>query len=252
MYERRWAGQKVMPGVPVVARIDGKCFSSWTKGLSKPYHQGLFDLMVKTTEALVGESNAVLGYTQSDEITLVWSDSQSPYFEGKVHKMESVLASIATANFNALVPEFVPEKCGWLALFDCRVWDVPRREEAVNAVLWREFDATKNSISAAARAHFSHGSLKGLSGKQMQERLWSEANVNWNDYPAYFKRGTYVRRIKKLKVLSTHELTHIPEKYRPSGPVERTVVEKTGMPPLAKVTNRVDVVFEGADPQVET
>lgn len=250
-YERRWTGQKVMPGVPVIARIDGKCFSSWTRGLPKPYCQRLSDLMVETTKTLVDESSAVLGYTQSDEITLVWSDSQTPYFDGKAQKMTSVLASVATAQFNSMIPEFVPDRKGKLALFDCRVWDVPCRVEAANAVLWREVDATKNSISAAARAHFSHKSLHGLSGKQMQEKLFSEAGVNWNDYPSFFKRGVYIRRTKRLKTLSDEDLARIPERHRPDGPVERTVIEKVDMPPFVRITNRSDVVFEGADPQVE-
>ena len=73
--------------------------------------------------------------------------------------MVSVVASMTTAFFNAHLAEYLPEKAGELALFDCRVWQVPTLEEAANTLLWREFDATKNSISMAARHYYPHEAL---------------------------------------------------------------------------------------------
>ncbi|MCB9766509.1 MAG: hypothetical protein H6739_42435, partial [Alphaproteobacteria bacterium] len=195
-------------------------------------------------------------YTQSDEISLIFYSDRSDraiFLDGRIQKMTSILASMATAMFNAGLPDAIPEKEGRRALFDCRVWTVPTREEAANVLLWRELDATKNSISMAARAHYSHNALHGKSGAQMQELLWQKG-VNWNDYPAFFKRGTFVRRETTRRRFSAEELEKLPPKHaarqNPDLVVERTDVRVIEMPPFRTVTNRVAAVFEGATPEV--
>jgi len=103
----------------------------------------------------------------------------------------------------------------------------------------------------AARAYYSHGELDQKSGGQMQELLFQKG-VNWNDYPAFFKRGTFVQRRKVLKPFTADELDALPEKHEarsnPDLVVERTEIRELEMPPFSKVTNRVDVVFQGEDP----
>ncbi|MCA9560577.1 MAG: tRNA(His) guanylyltransferase Thg1 family protein [Myxococcales bacterium] len=131
MYERREAGRSLMPGLPVCVRIDGKRFSRWTDGLARPYDQRLSDLMIETTMALVEETNACIGYTQSDEISLVLYDDDpkaKPYLGARLQKLCSILASVATAQFNARVPTALPERAAMPALFDCRVWAVPNKQ----------------------------------------------------------------------------------------------------------------------------
>jgi len=247
MYEGMECARRFLPRLPVVARIDGKGFSRFTLGLSRPYDERLVRLMVETTKFLVEESNARIGYTQSDEISLVFDGaSDGLFFEGKIHKMVSVLASMATGKFNLLLPSLIPEKSP-LAFFDCRVWVVPSREEAVNALIWRELDASKNSISMAARCFYSHKQLYKKNGAEMQEMMFQKGQ-NWNDYPSFFKRGTYVQRRKRVKVLSEEELSKIPEQYRPNGPVERCEVVSLDMPPILRISNRVGVIFDGEDP----
>jgi tRNA(His) guanylyltransferase len=102
-----------MPLLPVCARIDGKAFHSWTRGMERPFDERLHNLFVATTTFLVEETQAKIGYTQSDEITLIWYsddvDSQI-FFDGKIHKMVSVLASMTTGFFNAKQPEIIR---GW-------------------------------------------------------------------------------------------------------------------------------------------
>jgi tRNA(His) 5'-end guanylyltransferase len=235
---------RFLPGLPVVARLDGRSFSKFTKGMQRPYDIKMSTIMQETTKYLVQETDAILGYTQSDEISLLFREDL-PFFDGKIFKIVSVLTSIATAKFNRLLPDFFPEK--EMAQFDCRAWACPNRQEAVNAILWRELDATKNSISMAARHYYSHKQLQGKTGKQMQEMLWKKG-INWNDYPDFFKRGTYFRRSKVFRLLSSQELQKIKEKYRPTGPVERTVVDCLLLPPILKVQNRIEVIFEGAEP----
>ena len=152
MYEKM-ADTRLMPLLPICARIDGRCFSSWTRGLDRPYDSRLSSLMVAVARLLVEETNACMGYTQSDEITLVLyspSPNSQVFFDGKLQKTVSVLASAATTFFAQKLPEYLPEKT--IPQFDCRVWTVPNKDEAANAILWREKDSTKNSIQSAARS----------------------------------------------------------------------------------------------------
>lgn len=228
-YEQPSTGRKAFKGQPLVVRLDGKSFHTWAKGLERPYDERLSTIMRKVTEALVERFQPLVGYTQSDETSLVWyhapHETAEYPFDGRFQKLESLTAAFATAMFNHLVGLHLPEKKDSLAMFDSRAFVVPTLKEAYHTILWRQQDATKNAISMAARAHFSHKSLYGQNGKVMQERLWSEKGINFNDYPAFFKRGVFVKRHKVERTLTEAELAAIPEKHRPTGPVVRTVVE---------------------------
>jgi tRNA(His) 5'-end guanylyltransferase len=211
-------------------------------------------LMVATTKELVEESGACIGYTQSDEISLVFyspSYDSQVFFNGRKQKMVSVLAAMCSVTFNDLYRGHFGSDANSLALFDCRAWQVPSLVEAANALLWREQDATKNAISMAARHYYSHKSLHGKSGKEMQELLFQKG-INFNDYPAFFKRGTFVRREVKVRKFSTKELCCLPEKHaarkNPDLMVERTDVVVMDMPKFSTVINRVSVVFSGEKP----
>jgi len=161
------SSDRFIPLLPVIARIDGKRSSKWTKGLDRPYDFSFNQLMIEVTRELVKETHARIGYTQSDEITLVFyaEDYKSQlYLDGKEQKMVSILASIAAAFFNHKKDLFLPAHDGYgPARFDARVFNVPNLTEAARAVLWREQDATKNAVSMAAQHRFSHNSLEGLS-----------------------------------------------------------------------------------------
>lgn len=255
LFEGMEAGRKFLPLLPVCARLDGKCFSSYTKNLKRPYDERFSNLMIATTKYLVESTNAKMGYTQSDEISLVFYqeryDSQI-FFDGKIQKMVSVLTSMATAYFNAWVSTYLqhakPEK---LALFDCRIWQMPNLEEAANVFLWREFDATKNSITMAAQEFYSHKELHEKSGAEKQEMLFQKG-INWNDYPAFFKRGTYIQRKHIPRKFTTEEIEKLPAKHKaktdPDLVVIRTEVQPIVMPIFSSVTNRAKVVFDGAVP----
>ncbi|MBZ5709566.1 tRNA(His) guanylyltransferase Thg1 family protein [Nannocystis pusilla] len=256
MYEMAEAGRKCMPLLPIVARIDGRSFSKFTSGLERPYDRRLSELMIDTVKFLVRETNAVCGYTQSDEITLAWYtpnfDSQI-IFDGRISKLVSVLASLTTAHFNRRLPQFLPaEYAEKLPHFDARMWNLPSLEEAANAFLWRELDAIKNSISMAARAHYSHKQLDGKNGAEMQEMLLQKG-VNWHEYPDFFKRGTYVQRRKTVRKFDAEELEKLPPMHEarknPELMIERTDYVALPLPPLNRVKNRVAVLFEGAAPE---
>lgn len=254
-YEGIEAGRKLIPLLPIVARLDGRSFSKFTAGLKRPYDERLSRLMVATTKHLVEETNALVGYTQSDEISLImfapdWK--QQVWFDGKVQKMVSNLASQASAFFNKRLAEHLPEKANLLPTFDCRVWNVPSKDEAVNAILWREIDATKNSVSMATRHYYSHLEMENQGRAAMMEMLFKKG-VNWNDYPPEFKRGSYVQRVKSSGRFTAEELDLLPYKhaarFNPLLEVERSMIVQVDMPPLSKVVNRVEVIFDGAKPK---
>ena len=253
-YESRETGRRLLPRLPVYARIDGRSFSKFTSDLRGPYDERFTRCMVETTKYLVDQTDALIGYTQSDEISLGWYneklDSQM-FFNGKLYKLTSILAAMATAKFNQMIQQELPWKADKLPLFDARVFNVPTQDELVNAFLWREQDATKNAISMAARSCFSHKKMHGLSGKEMQEKMWQENGVNFNDYPAFFKRGTWVRKRTVERHLTVAEQMAIPEAHRPTGPVLRNQTVAVDVPPFVKVTNRRDFIFTDAEPVTE-
>lgn len=249
-FEVREAGRRLMPGLPVVVRLDGKAFHTFCRGLKKPYDERLSIAMRETTKVLVGETHAAIGYTQSDEITLVFPnlDVNKPMmYDGKVQKLCSLLAALASAKFNREIQERIPEKAHLLPVFDARVFSYPNLDLAAENLLWRESDATRNSLTMAASAYYSPKQLHKV-GRAQQHDMLHEKGINWNDYPAFFKRGTYIRRQSILKELTAEELARIPEKHRPLGPVVRSVMAELDMPPTTRISNLKEALFFGADP----
>ncbi|MFT7521250.1 MAG: tRNA(His) guanylyltransferase [Kiritimatiellia bacterium] len=253
-YEEVTAGVRHLPLLPVIARLDGKRFSRFTEGLRRPYDPRLSELMMRTTEHLVEQTQARVGYTQSDEISLLYySDDlkRQPFLDGRVHKQVSVLASMVTAFFARTLDVMIPEKSGSIVLFDCRVWTLPNRDEAANALLWRERDATKNSIGMAARHYYSHEQLLNRTSSELHDLLHAKG-VNWNDYPRFFKRGTYVQRRPVTRRFTADELRDLPAEHRahsePELMFERRETVRLQLPRLGSVSNRVQVLFDGADP----
>ena len=253
-YESQTCGTRLMTRIPVMCRLDGKNFSRFTKGLKRPYDERLTNLMIETTKFLVKETNANCGYHQSDEISLVWyseSYESKIYFDGRLFKMISDLAAMASVFFNRELPKYLPEKAHLMPRFDCRVFNVPTIDEAANTFLWRELDCTKNSISMAAQHYYSHKELEGKNGSQKQEMLFQKG-INWNDYPSFFKRGTYIQRKRVLTKFTAEELAKLPEKHQarqnPDLMIERWIIDKLDLPPLMQVKNREEVILLGAEP----
>jgi tRNA(His) guanylyltransferase len=258
LYESAESGRRLMPLLPALARIDGRAFHSFTRGMERPFDGAFSACMLGTTFDLVRETGACMGYTQSDEITLVWharTTQSQIYFDGRVAKMTSQLAAQATLIFYRLALEHMPQYADRKPTFDARVWNVPNRAEGANVFLWREWDATKNSISMAASALYSHNALMGKNSLQKHEMLRAKG-VNWNDYPAFFKRGAYVQRRTETLPFSAAEIERLPAKHEaranPDLTIERSVCRFFDMPPLASVTNREEVIFEGASPFLAT
>jgi len=246
-YEAVETARKLDPMLPIYARIDGRSFSRFTSGMDRPFDARMTAAMIETTKHLVHETHARIGYTQSDEISLVWladGPDSDVLFSGKVQKMASVLASMAAAKFAMVCP---PGYEARMPHVDCRVFQLPSKEEAANAFLWRAMDALKNAISMVAQSKFSHKKLHGQDQRAMLAML-AEIGIDFETFPESFRRGSFVRRYTVERMLEPEELERIPVKHRPTGPVMRNEMRVIEMPPFNRVINRVEVIFDGATP----
>ena len=259
-YEENSPRNYLMPLLPAIVRLDGRSFHSFTAARCvKPFDAHLAGAMQKAMRELMLETSAVCGYWQSDEISLVLytGDTKSLiYFDGRVDKINSVLAARCARTFNASYTGGDTSARKSEADFDCRCFNLPTSGEVYNYLLWREQDATRNSIQGAGQFYFSPTQMHKLNTKQVQEKLFQERQVNWNDYPTAFKRGMYACKVKRTGTVSEAERLLLPPKHRaltdPNFVYERSVIELTCLPPIARIANPYDVIFEGADPTVIT
>lgn len=177
-----------------IIRVDGKAFHTLTKGFQKPFDKTLMEIMDNTAIAMCEEiQGARFAYVQSDEISILLTDFASiqtnAWFDGNVQKMCSVAASCATLAFNReLTLKNGGPAFGYKAMFDARVFTIPDPIEVENYFIWRQNDATRNSIQMAARAIYSHKELEGKNVSQLQE-LIHQKGINWNNYNSGEKRG---------------------------------------------------------------
>ena len=217
--EQTEAGRRADPTKPLMARLDGRSFHVFTRGLARPYDERLSQLMIATTTYLVQQTHARIGFCQSDEISLYW-DMPDPetgatfMFDGKYQKMCSILAGMASAYFTSQLEKCIPEKFHCIAMFDARVWNVDDKHEVYLNYLWRQDDAIKNSISMAAQAHFSSKQLHGV-GSEAKKAMLREIGKPWEDEPEFFKWGTFVQRQKSETLWTEEQLGKIPEAHRP-------------------------------------
>ena len=203
--------------MPVIIRVDGRSFHTFTKGFKKPFDDILVKTMQDTMKYLCENiQGCVLGYTQSDEISLVLTDyaelTTDAWFGNNLQKMCSISASMATLAFNKaftrniskqskrFYTEYLEEKdASYIetleiamnkgAMFDSRVFTIPK-EEVCNALIWRQQDATRNSIQSVGQANFSQKELHGKSCNDIQDMLMLQKGINWNDYSTTLKRGS--------------------------------------------------------------
>lgn len=218
---------KLMRRCPVAIRIDGKAFHTFTRGFKKPFDPVLMDAMQSTMKYLCENiQGCVLGYTQSNEITLILIDykklNSSAWFDYEIQKMCSIVASMATMAFNRIFKENIEKENDlfsdeWLndgefnpnyknkelidlwkihkialekaQMFDARCFNIPK-EEVTNLIYWRQLDASRNSIQMVGQANFSHKELQNKSCNQIQDMLMEQKGINWNDLPTYQKRGS--------------------------------------------------------------
>jgi tRNA(His) 5'-end guanylyltransferase len=252
--EKNFSPEIMIPGLPVIIRLDGNNFSKWTVGLERPFDERLVQLMTETTKFLVKETNAVIGYTQSDEITLILysADRNSAlYNDGKKQKILSKLTAKCVNFFNERRKDLLPYH-NKTAIFDCRIYQTPTLHDATVQLLWRENDATKNSVQSLAQSLYSDNDLFKINTDQMKDMMINEKGVNWNDLPAKLKRGTYVKRIKTSKPFSAEEIEELPKLHQarknPNLIMERSVITEVVLPVFQKIQNRVETIFFDEEP----
>lgn len=208
---------RLMRRCPVVIRIDGKAFHTFTRGFKRPFDDVLIKTMQETAKYLCENiQGCQLAYTQSDEISLLLIDYQrfetSAWFDYEIQKMCSISASMSTMAFNKIFRDIVGElhikgaleedySCVLYraaqkgAMFDARVFNISK-EEVTNYFYWRQLDASRNSIQMVGQANFSHKELQYKSCNDIQDMLMTQKGINWNDLPTYQKRGSCVVRNK--------------------------------------------------------
>lgn len=225
---------KLPKGMPVMIRLDGRAFHTYTKGFKRPFDEVLANAMWEATKAVCEEiAGAKIGYTQSDEITIFinnYEDVNKEYwYDNNLQKIVSVAASIASGAFNDEIRKTYPNMKR--ATFDGRAWVLPK-EEVFNNFLWRIRDCEKNSVSMVAQANFKHKELQGLNTSQLQDKLFLEKGINWNNLPTWQKRGAAVVKVKKMKPVSYNGQTF---------EVERNVWEvDLDMPMITKNPEYID------------
>ena len=186
-YER--ACRTVLPRrIPVILRVDGKAFHTLTRACDRPFDEGLMRAMDRVAVALCEEAQgAALAFVQSDEVSVLLHNyrhlNTDAWFDNEVQKLASVSASIAAARFTQ---DWGP------AHFDARVFVLPEAE-VCNYFIWRQQDASRNSLQMATRAFYSHREVEDKNTSEMHEMLHAKG-VNWNDYPVGCKRGRAVVR----------------------------------------------------------
>ena len=204
--------------IPVIVRIDGKAFHNFTRGLKKPFDRVLMSAMQDTMlELCKNIQGCVFGYTQSDEITLILTDYENvdtdAWYGYNIQKIASVSASMATAYFNtafrnraeAVIRDYRTNECPTTedtqyaetltyaikqgAMFDSRAFSLPK-DEVCNCLIWRQQDATRNSIESAGYAYLIADDMYKKNCNEVQELLFSKRGINWNNYPTDCKRGS--------------------------------------------------------------
>ena len=200
------------PGQPWIARVDGHKFSTFTRGLRRPFDPRLHRAMCLTTANLVDHFGATTGYTQSDEITLVFPaavDPQTPRNAGRVVKLASLLAGYASVRFAYHIARAMDavamDKCDmvWCGrkladphmYFDARLSNLPDESEVLNNILWRSVhDCQRNSVHGLGSCHFSHKQLQGVNMRDLRGRLRDEKDVDWADQPPAFRFGSFAKK----------------------------------------------------------
>lgn len=188
--------------VPVMMRLDGKAFHTFTRGLSRPYYRPFHEAMWRAAKYLCESiQGAQLAYVQSDEISVLITDyaeiTTGAWYDYQVQKMVSVAASMCTAEFNNAWHcrprdyDVIRLEGFTRAAFDCRVWNLPK-EEICNALIWRQQDATRNAIQMLGQAWISHKGMQGLNNDLVQEKLFQDHGINFNDCPVPQKRGVCI------------------------------------------------------------
>lgn len=255
-YEAVANSQKLILGLPLYARIDGRHFSKFTKGFGYPFPEfrdkcgyEMTSAMQKTANALCKEFGCSLVETHSDEISLGWTDVSKAPFDGEYFKLVSNMASYAGVMFFHNIAQHIPDKIanGNFPSFDCRVFQVPDMMELANLFVWRQNDCMRGCLNQYAQLCFSHKQLQGKSGKERLQMCLDAGHDYENRVNYVFKYGYFCNR-------QTYE-GEIPEEFRKEGQpttvIRSKIAQKVVMFPLSKCSNKIEFLFGGEDAKFE-
>lgn len=204
----------------MIVRIDGHCFSKFTKKMNKPFDDNFSYAMIETTKKLLQEFNAITGYTQSDEITLIFTPinvNQINYhtFNGRIQKIVSLIASYTSICFNNILKEITKNENMTFAYFDARVFSVKTQQEVYNAILFRKRDGLKNSKSLFSSTYINSKELLYKSSDQQIAYCLEKTGKDWNIILDKYKYGVFIkkRRVEKTNndnnIFIRHELIEL-------------------------------------------
>jgi len=237
---------QLTPRMPMILRVDGRAFHTYVKRLHQPdtgapWNPVVRDAMTDVARALMREiTGAKIAYLQSDEVSVLVTDYDKPgsqaWFDKVAQKVCSVGASVATLAFNTNIRQYADmgmpaEIFPATATFDARAFCIPQ-DDVCNYFIWRQQDATRNSVSMLAQHHFDHRELQGKSWGQMQEMLFRQRDVNWDACDTWKKRGWCVTRQRVHTTVG---------EMRAAG-------HRIDAPPEVQVADSVGVVRQAIDP----
>lgn len=215
LYFRGLTDYRLMPKSYVLVSLDGRSFSKLIKNTyEKPFDERFIGYMNETAKYLCENvGNCKLAYTQSDEISLVLVDFETPtqdtFFSYRLCKLQSILAAMAASKFNHLVTmDLLNTPCSQedmkeiiagqrLVEFDCRAWNVPNDNEMFAYFLWRQNDCIRNSKQQAAQTYLSHKQLMGLDTDKQVGLLRQTNGIDWNEYSNDKKYGRLIYKEKE-------------------------------------------------------
>ena len=270
-YEGIEAKRTLSPGLPVCIRLDGRAFHNVTKNCVRPFDHELREVMCRVTTALIEECDAVIGYTQSDEITLVLKSMthiSDYYFGGRIQKICSMLSAVSSVEFNSLVHsgEFkgLETRIDRKAYFDCRAWNVPHMDFAALVLSWRQADSIKNAISMIAQTLYPHKELLNKNSDEKLEMIKKAGyTMAWNpkvwesdmffSQEAMDMQGTFIVRKLAVRKLTQEELDNLPPKHaarqNPEMTFTRHVYVRFAGIILRNITNQAGYLFGGEVPK---
>lgn len=248
-YERVTTETYLDPDKPMYARIDGRAFHAFCRSLDKPFDLAVVRAMQNTAQALVRQTNAAVGYTQFDEISLGWENPSKAPYNGRLFKLCSVLASIATCKFaieclkaTKLAARLVEHP----PAFDCRVCSMPTMMELGNMFLWRVKDSEKNAVASVARAVCSAEEMGHKKSADLIGLYYRKTGKNYFDLDRTLRVGSFYKRVSVEEDIDPEALTRIPPDQVPeNGKCTRTKVFRVDYPNLSGLTaeQRVKYLF---------
>lgn len=214
LYYRGLTDYRIQGNNDIIVMLDGKNFSTLIKNnFRKPFDDDFINMMNKTAQFLCNNVQGVkFAYVQSDEISLLITDYDTPEtdtpFGGRICKLQSILASLATSEFNRWFTIYNLNKCYdnvrvgefiskmKMAQFDCKVWTVPNQNDAYAWFLYRQLDCVKNSKQQTAQSYLPHKELVGHNADEQIQMVFDKKGINWNTFIPDYKFGRFVYKVE--------------------------------------------------------